>query len=260
MHKAIPILNNDTHMYQYIRADSIEFFEDDSEPLWDIEVEDNNSFVLADGGGVVVHNSAKQGRSRETQAILPLRGKVLNVEKSDMIKMLKNNEISALVSSLGTNVGAQFNLNKLRYHKVILMCDRDVDGAHITTLLLTFFFKYMKPLINAGHLYLAQPPLYKIKQGKKVYYAGSDVERDELIKKFDEKGKKYTITRFKGLGEMNGKELADTTMNISTRTIKRVTINDAEVAEKMITTLMGNDIPARKKFIQEHALNANIDI
>ncbi len=200
--------------------------------------------------------SSKQGRDRRTQAILPLRGKILNVERARLDKMLANNEIKALVVALGAAIGDTFDLSKLRYHKIIIATDADVDGAHIRTLLLTLFYRYFKPVIEGGYLYIAQPPLYKIKKGKEVYYAYSDEERDEILK-----GKEgFDVQRYKGLGEMNPEELWETTMDPKTRLLKQVTIQDAQEADKTFDILMGTDVSARKTFIQTHAKEANLDI
>ena len=202
--------------------------------------------------------SAKQARDRNFQAILPLRGKILNVEKARLHKILNNNEISNLITALGCNIGDEFNIKKLRYGKIIIMTDADVDGAHIRTLLLTFFFRYMKELIEKGHVFIAQPPLYKVMIGKKRYYAYSD---DELKRIIEEKNASNAeVQRFKGLGEMNPEQLWETTMNPKTRNLLRVTIRDAVLADQIFTLLMGEEVPPRRKFIQEHALEANIDI
>ncbi len=200
--------------------------------------------------------SSKQGRDRRTQAILPLRGKILNVERARLDKMLANNEIKALVVALGAAIGDTFDLSKLRYHKIIIATDADVDGAHIRTLLLTLFYRYFRPVIEHGHLYIAQPPLYKIKKGKEVYYAYSDEERDEIVK--DKEG--FDVQRYKGLGEMNPEELWETTMDPQRRLLKRVTIEDAQEADRVFDTLMGTDVAARKSFIQTHAKEAELDI
>lgn len=230
--------------------------------------------------------SAKQGRNREFQAILPLKGKILNVERVRIDKMLANNEIKTLIIALGTSLGEQFEISKLRYHRIILMTDADVDGAHIRTLLLTFFYRYFKELIDAGHLYIAKPPLYKIQLGKDSHYAYSDKElanlKDEMSKakdmKAQSKGKKdikaeneneeaestvnkFIIQRYKGLGEMNPEQLWQTTMDPAQRVMKKVTIEDAEKADSVFTVLMGADVGQRKLFIQTHAKNVqNLDI
>ena len=203
--------------------------------------------------------SAKQGRDRRFQAILPLRGKILNVEKARLDKILGNNEVRALITALGCGVGDSFDLKNLRYHRVMIMTDADVDGAHIRTLLLTFFFRYMLPLIEHGHLYIAQPPLYRIQTGKEVKWVYSDEEKDNLVKRAD--GKTVSIQRYKGLGEMNPEQLWDTTLNPQNRTVLQVTIDDAVKADSTFDMLMGNEVPPRKRFIQTHAKTVqNLDV
>ncbi len=207
--------------------------------------------------------SSKQGRDRKTQAILPLRGKILNVERARLDKMLANNEIKALVVALGTAIGDTFNIEKLRYHKVIIATDADVDGAHIRTLLLTLFYRYFKPLIEGGYLYIAQPPLYKLKKGKDIFYVYTEPEKlafdkEHNITEDDHNG--YSVQRYKGLGEMNPDELWETTMDSERRVMKRVTIDDAREADKTFDTLMGTDVASRKSFIQSHAAEATLDI
>jgi DNA gyrase subunit B len=203
--------------------------------------------------------SAKQGRDNVTQAILPIRGKILNVEKARIDRVLKNNEVQALITALGTGIHDEFDISKLRYHKVVLMADADVDGQHIQTLLLTLLFRFMRPLVEQGHVYLAAPPLYKIKWNKKgddVQYAYSDRERDGLIALRQEKkpnARPDDIQRFKGLGEMNYNELWETTMNPATRTLRQVTLDDAAVADELFSVLMGEDVDARRTFIQRNA-------
>ncbi|MFC0532888.1 DNA topoisomerase (ATP-hydrolyzing) subunit B [Phytohabitans kaempferiae] len=203
--------------------------------------------------------SAKQGRDPRTQAILPIRGKILNVEKARIDRVLKNNEVQSLITALGTGVHEEFDIEKLRYHKIILMADADVDGQHIQTLLLTLLFRFMRPLVELGHVYLAAPPLYKIKWNKKgddAQYAYSDRERDGLIRLRQEKkpnAKPDDIQRFKGLGEMNYPELWDTTMNPGTRTLRQVTLDDAATADELFSVLMGEDVEARRSFIQRNA-------
>lgn len=202
--------------------------------------------------------SAKQGRNREFQAILPLKGKILNVEKARLSKILTNNEIITLITAIGTGVGEDFDVAKLRYHKIILLADADVDGQHITCLALTFFFRYMRPLIDQGHLYIAQPPLYRLKKGKTAIYVYSDAEKAAKLK---EMGDDVEIQRYKGLGEMNPTQLWDTTMDPSTRTMKQVTIEDAVEADRIFSMLMGDEVEPRKQFIQEHAKEVvNLDI
>jgi DNA gyrase subunit B len=195
--------------------------------------------------------SAKQGRDRSFQAILPLRGKILNVEKSRLAKILKNNEIISLITAFGTGVSEDFTLENARYHKIILMTDADVDGEHIRTLLLTLFFRYMRPLIDAGYVYIAQPPLYRIKKGKAEYYIHSDRELEKKKREFGDKG--LTIQRYKGLGEMNPEQLWETTMNPESRTLLQVTLEDVILADEIFRILMGDDVEPRRKFIETHS-------
>ncbi len=196
--------------------------------------------------------SAKQGRDRNYQAILPLKGKILNVEKSRLDKIIGNEEINVLISAIGTNIGEEhFSLERIRYHKIIIMTDADVDGSHIQTLLLTFFFRHMKPLIDAGYLYIAQPPLYKIKYGSKEEYAFSEQEKESILSKIEDRKKVY-IQRYKGLGEMNPEQLATTTMDRSTRVLKKVTLDDVMYADLIFSTLMGEEVEPRKKFIEDN--------
>lgn len=203
--------------------------------------------------------SAKQGRDRRFQAILPLRGKIMNVEKARLDKMLQNEEIRAMITAIGTGVGDQFDLKNLRYNRVIIMTDADVDGAHIRTLLLTFFFRYMTGLIEHGHLYIAQPPLYKVKVGKTEAYLYDDKELEAWKKKT--KGDKLEIQRYKGLGEMNPEQLWETTMNPANRTILQVSLEDAAEADRTFEMLMGSEVAPRKRFIQTHAKNVrNLDV
>ena len=205
--------------------------------------------------------SAKQGRDRKTQAILPLRGKILNVEKAVLHKMLENNEIKAMITAFGTNIGDNFDISKLRYGEIIIMTDADVDGAHIRTLMLTFFFRYLRELINAGHIFIAQPPLYKIQVGKKIKYAYSDDELKKTTVVLEEESKKYTIQRYKGLGEMNPEQLWETTMDPENRTLLKVTLENAGYADKMFSILMGDKVEPRRQFIEEHAMHVkNLDI
>ena len=203
--------------------------------------------------------SSKQGRDREFQAILPLRGKILNVEKARMDKILKNNEILALITAIGTGIREEFNIKTARYHKIIIMTDADVDGEHIRTLLLTFFFRYMRPLIEEGYLYIAQPPLYKISRGKEIAYAYSERERLEKVKKMGGRG--LSFQRYKGLGEMNPNQLWETTMDPENRTIVKVTVDDAVEADELFTILMGEKVEPRREFIEIHAKEVvNLDI
>ncbi len=206
--------------------------------------------------------SAKQGRDRRFQAILPLRGKILNVEKSRLDKMLSNNEVRTLITAIGASVGEQFDPAKLRYHRIVIMTDADVDGAHIRTLLLTFFFRYMRPIITNGHLYIAQPPLFSVKHGKEMKYVYSDAERDTYLAALPkEVRERAQIQRYKGLGEMNPEQLWETTMNPLNRTMGQVTLEDAQTADETFTMLMGDMVPPRKRFIQTHASEVkNLDI
>ncbi|MCG8485027.1 MAG: DNA topoisomerase (ATP-hydrolyzing) subunit B [Clostridia bacterium] len=203
--------------------------------------------------------SAKQGRDRARQAILPLRGKIMNVEKARLDKILNSDEIKAMITAFGCGIGNEFNLEKLRYHKIIIMTDADVDGAHIRTLLLTFFYRYMSPLVESGHIYIAQPPLYKIKKGKAEHYVYSDRELEKLLAEIGRQG--IALQRYKGLGEMNPDQLWDTTMDIQNRTLIQVTLDDAAAADDVFTTLMGDKVPPRRKFIEDNARYVtNLDI
>ncbi|MGM5485122.1 MAG: DNA topoisomerase (ATP-hydrolyzing) subunit B [Nanobdellota archaeon] len=203
--------------------------------------------------------SAKQGRDREFQAILPLRGKIINVEKARLNKIIANNEITSMLTALGTGIGEDFNKDKLRYNRIIIMTDSDVDGAHITTLLLTFFFRYMKPLIEDGHVYVAQPPLYLIKKGKERTYAQNEDEKEEIVKTLKEKS--FSIQRYKGLGEMNPTQLWETTMNPESRVLKQVNIEDAVEADRIFTLLMSDEVEPRREFIQNNAKKVvNLDV
>ena len=203
--------------------------------------------------------SAKQGRDRRFQAILPLRGKILNVEKAAADKILAHEEIRNLITALGAGIDDQIDLNKLRYHRVIIMTDADVDGAHIRTLLLTFFFRHMKEIISGGHLYIAQPPLYRVKTDKQQHWAYNDQQKDALVQKMG--SKKVDIQRYKGLGEMSAEQLWETTMNPTSRTMLQVDIKDAIDADRIFSTLMGDEVPPRKAFIQAYAKSVkNLDI
>ena len=224
--------------------------------VYDIEVPHTHNFALA--SGVFVHNSAKQGRDRRFQAILPLRGKILNIEKTDDAKIYKNTEIQSLITALGLGIkGEDFDPSQLRYHRIVLMTDADVDGAHIRTLLLTFFYRYQKNLIDQGYVYIACPPLYKLERGKNHSYCYSDRELQQKIAEFPSNAN-YTIQRFKGLGEMMPQQLWDTTMNPETRTLKRVEIEDAAKAEELFTILMGDRVAPRREFIETHGSRLNL--
>ena len=208
--------------------------------------------------------TAKQGRDRVFQAILPLRGKILNVEKAQQHRVFENEEIRNIYTALGVSVGTEedskaLNTEKLRYHKIIIMCDADVDGSHISTLILTFFFRYMKELVEGGNIYIATPPLYLVKKGNKKVYAWNDKERDNFAKDL---GSGVSIQRYKGLGEMNADQLWDTTMNPDTRTLRQISLNfdNSQEAERWFSTLMGDDVPPRRKFIEDNAVYAKIDV
>jgi DNA gyrase subunit B len=227
--------------------------------------------------------SAKMGRERRTQAILPLRGKILNIERARLDKVLGSEQVRNLIVALGVGIGETFDINKLRYHKIIIATDADVDGAHIRTLLLTVFYRYFRAVLDGGYVYIAQPPLYKIKKGKETFYAYSDEEKNKIVgaevsmldavennaegeneeaveEETKAKTPKFSIQRYKGLGEMNPEELKETTMDAQKRILKQVTIADAEGADKVFDMLMGTDVPARKSFIQANAKFANLDV
>ena len=205
--------------------------------------------------------SAKSGRDRRYQAILPLWGKMLNVEKARLDRVYGNDKLMPVVTALGTGIGSEFDLSKLRYGKVIIMADADVDGSHIRTLLLTFFFRFMRPLIEEGHVYIAQPPLFKVAKGKKVYYAFSDEERDRYIAELTENGGKAEVQRYKGLGEMDPEQLWETTMDPATRTMIQVTMQDAVKADEVFTILMGDKVAPRREFIEQNAKYvSNLDV
>jgi len=208
--------------------------------------------------------TAKGGRDRNFQAILPLRGKILNVEKSMLHKVYDNDEIKNIYTALGVSVGTEedskaLNLSKLRYHKIVIMTDADIDGSHISTLILTFFFRYMKELIENGYVYIASPPLYLLKRGNKKLYAWNDKEREELTKELSADGRGVEIQRYKGLGEMNAEQLWETTLNPENRILKQVTIENAGEADRIFSMLMGDEVPPRREFIEKNAVYANID-
>jgi DNA gyrase subunit B len=256
--------------------------------VYDLEVPGTHNFALS--AGVFVHNSAKQGRERKFQAILPLRGKVLNVERARLDKVLQFEGIKNIIIALGAGIGEQLDLSHIRYHRIIIMADADVDGAHIRTLLLTFFYRYFPQVIDSGYLYIAQPPLYKLTYGSNIRYAYSDDERDTFVVELEKLAKKapakvpakvevpageeapaaeaaapgksrVNIQRYKGLGEMSAQQLWETTMDPATRTLLRVTVEDAERADELFETLMGAEVAPRKKFIQTHAKRVkNLDI
>jgi DNA gyrase subunit B len=225
--------------------------------VYDLEVEGTHNFALA--SGVFVHNSAKQGRNREYQAILPLRGKILNVEKARLNKVLSSTEIVNMVSALGTGIGEDFDVRKLRYNKIIIMTDADVDGAHIRTLLLTFFYRHMLPLIEQGHIFIAKPPLYRLKKGQQEHWLYSDSELRTMQEQYS--GQETNLQRYKGLGEMNPKQLWETTMDSGNRELVQVTMQDAVEANEIFTILMGDEVEPRRQFILEHAKEVlNLDV
>jgi len=254
--------------------------------LADCSINDPEQCELYIVEGDSAGGSAKQGRDRRFQAILPMKGKILNVEKARLHKILENEEIRAIFTAIGAGVNESFDASRVRYGKIILMCDADVDGSHIRTLLLTLFFRYMKPVIDMGHLYIAQPPLYKVKKGKQELYAYDDDERDEVIERLRKESKKkgkqepepaplpeegegeaavvkdgIAISRFKGLGEMNPEQLWSTTMNPDTRTILQVTIENAADADRTFSILMGDEVEPRRDFIEKNAKYVrNLDV
>ena len=205
--------------------------------------------------------TAKTGRDRRTQAILPLRGKILNIERARLDKMLASEQIRNLVVAMGTAIGDTFDISKLRYHKIVIMCDADVDGSHITTLILTFFFRYMKDLVEKGNIYIAQPPLYLVKKGKEQQYCWNDQQREAATLALAKGGNtdNVVVQRYKGLGEMNSEQLWETTMNPDTRTLKQVNIESAATADHIFSMLMGDEVPPRREFIEANAKYARVD-
>lgn len=231
--------------------------------LADCSINDPNRTEIYLVEGDSAGGSAKAGRDRSFQAVLPLRGKILNVEKARLGKILENNEIKTILTALGVGVGftEEFDITTLRYNKLIIMTDADVDGSHIRTLLLTFFYRYMMPLIENGHVYIATPPLYKVTYGKNIEYAWDDDERDKILSRLRKKtNKKTEVARYKGLGEMNPEQLWETTMNPETRTLQQVTVDSAASADKLFTVLMGDSVEPRREFIERNAKYANLDI
>ena len=204
--------------------------------------------------------SAKQGRDRKFQAILPLKGKILNTERARLDKVIEHEEIKNIIIALGMGIGETINFEKLRYHRIIIMTDADVDGEHIETLILTFFFRHMPEVIKAGHLYIAMPPLFKISAGKEARYAYTEEEREVAVKALTNGRSSIYVQRYKGLGEMNPEQLWETTMNPANRMLKQINIDDAEEADATFTMLMGDEVPPRKHFIQSNAKHANLDI
>ncbi|GAB3698185.1 DNA topoisomerase (ATP-hydrolyzing) subunit B [Halorubrum pallidum] len=231
---------------------------DETEDVYDLEVPGTHNFALE--SGMFVHNSAKQGRNRENQAILPLKGKILNVEKHRLDRILENDEIRALITAIGAGIGEEFDIEDVRYNKIIIMTDADVDGAHIRTLLLTLLYRHMKPLLEAGYVYAAQPPLYRVRYRGETYDAMTEAERDRIVAEECD-GNPTQVQRFKGLGEMNPDQLWDTTMDPENRRLKRINIDDAAAADRMFNILMGDAVEPRKQFIKEHATEAEwVDI
>ncbi|MDH4223952.1 MAG: toprim domain-containing protein, partial [candidate division Zixibacteria bacterium] len=228
--------------------------------LADCSIEDPQHCEIYIVEGPSAGGSAKQGRDRRFQAILPLRGKILNVEKAPFDRVLSNDEIRTLITALGTGIGSdELDISKARYHKIIIMTDADVDGSHIRTLILTFFYRYMKELVEQGYIYIAQPPLYRLKKGNTEMYAYSDEEKDRLLKRLGDEG--IGIQRYKGLGEMNPEQLWNTTMDPEKRTLLQVTLEDAAEADHIFTMLMGDQVEPRRKFIEENARYVkNLDV
>jgi DNA gyrase subunit B len=247
---------------QLVQRKSVMFGEGLPGKLADCSINEPEHCELYIVEGDSAGGSAKMGRNRSFQAILPLRGKILNVEKSRLSKILENKEIRAIITALGTGVGhgEDFDITALRYHKIIIMTDADVDGSHIRTLLLTFFYRYMHSLIENGHIYIATPPLYKITQGKNVEYAWDDTNRDAIINRIKKDGKKAEVSRYKGLGEMNPEQLWETTMDPDTRTLQKVSIESAAVTDRLFSILMGDAVEPRREFIERNAKYAKLDI
>ncbi|MGM0447009.1 MAG: DNA topoisomerase (ATP-hydrolyzing) subunit B [Methanobacteriota archaeon] len=244
----------ETHNHSVASVEPLE----ETEDVYDIEVPETHNFALE--SGVFVHNSAKQGRNRENQAILPLKGKILNVEKHRLDRILENDEIRALITAIGAGIGEEFDIEDVRYNKIILMTDADVDGAHIRTLLLTLLYRHMKPLLEAGYVYAAQPPLYRVRYRGETYDAMTEAERDRIVEEECD-GNPTQVQRFKGLGEMNPDQLWDTTMDPENRRLKRINVDDAAAADRMFNVLMGDAVEPRKQFIKEHATEAEwVDI
>jgi DNA gyrase subunit B len=219
--------------------------------LWDCTTNDPANSELYIVEGQSAGGSAVKARNPEFQAILPIRGKILNVEKARLDKMLKNEQVQALVSAIGTGIGEDFDSTKARYHRIVILADADQDGSHIRTLLLTFFYRHMKPLVDTGHIYIAQPPLYSVKSNKEIHYLKDDRSKEEFLAQAN--GKKYDVNRFKGLSEMDAEELWATTMDPANRSLLQVSVEDAALADLMLTTLMGEDVESRKEFIKENA-------
>ncbi|MGH9856635.1 MAG: toprim domain-containing protein, partial [Acidobacteriota bacterium] len=204
--------------------------------------------------------SAKQGRDRKFQAILPLKGKILNTERARLDKMIEHEEVKNMIIALGTGIGDTTNMEKIRYHRIIIMCDADVDGEHITTLILTFFFRHLPEVIRKGYLYVAMPPLFKLQRGKELRYAYNEAQREQAMKELKSGNANISVQRYKGLGEMNAEQLWDTTMNPENRMLKQINIEDAEDADAVFTMLMGDQVPPRKHFIQTNAVTAELDV
>src|SRR5262245_2341989 len=221
-----------------------------------LEVPGTHNFALA--AGVFVHNSAKQGRDNKTQAVLPLRGKILNSEGLPLPKVLTNAELNDLISAIGTGVGDKFNIDNLRYGKIILLMDADADGAHISTLLLAFFFRHLPDLIKHGHVYIAQPPLYRIDSGKETFWAKDDAHKEQIISKL-RKGAKYEVSRFKGLGEMNPDVLKKTTLDVNQRTLLKVEIDSLLDTDRTFVDLLGKDAGQRQRFVLDRSVEVALD-